>query len=234
MSSLWDFFFYDQTNPWIWQPLVGVIMGQIWCWAWLRITGPPRNAAPSPVDFSGNRFPLNRPEISTKPGVSSLSGDVFGVFLFLSTLFYFQHRPLYLTVFAFVVWLGWSFTFGVCIWLTRNQKWSGQPYGWAISGLVIGCVILFLGGAFAQDPPEKLPSVNDFLTSGSSTVPEFGLFTGSIWVILHFFGIIFTPPCGFVIAEICLLLQSHGARLIFPVVSLSTESSIVSGWHISL
>jgi predicted MFS family arabinose efflux permease len=93
-------------------------------------------------------------EESVKQGGSSQSGDIFLLALLLLTVFYLKNRFLYLAIFSFVVWLGWAFTLWVCVWLTRKRKWSGQPYAWAIAGLVIGCFTLGLGGAFAQYPPK--------------------------------------------------------------------------------
>jgi hypothetical protein len=54
--------------------------------------------------------------------------------------------------------------------------------------LGIGCLILSVGGVFAQDPPQKqVPTLDYFLTSGSATVPDLGL-NALIWVFFHFVG----------------------------------------------
>jgi hypothetical protein len=193
--SRMDLFFNDQTNAWFWQPLVGAIMGIIVGEIFKRIVGPPHEQS-SPAEFSETRVPFIRTEISPKAEAPSKSFDGFLSVVLVLTLFYIPNRPLYLTVFTFVVWLSWGFALVMCLWLTRTRQWSSQPYEWVISGLVIGAIFLAIGGAFAQSPPERqVPLADDFLNYGmkafSSSVPRDLVFLeGLLWIALHFFGIL--------------------------------------------
>jgi hypothetical protein len=195
--SPFDFLFNESTKEWIWLPLWSAIVGLVlgWLFTWI-VDGKSHSAKrrPTSKEFSAGRssaqrradVPPIRFEVSVAQRDPSTSSGVANALLFILTIFYIPYRVWFLDAFSIVAWVGWGFSVVVCICLSKRENWSNQPYGWVISGLVAGSVILFMGLSFVYEPPRVLSDVAAFSNGFRSFQPILNY----LWIAAHLLGLL--------------------------------------------